>query len=181
MVVLVFTLKRHPILQRPNKMSKVQFPCRAHAAQNDSFLLVQLALHTPFKLTLDQKLNICSARNESEEAWLDSSAASLQFQSGSGRKSAHSIHEEIRLPAIVYAPHNVAYEHYVIRSYRFSQQGHLRFAGQAVSLLVVATHASSYKVFPGILTAFCSRYNVINCQRHISPPAAILTTMPIAP
>jgi hypothetical protein len=124
---------------------------------------------------------MCSTRSKPGQAWFDSSAASLQFHSDSGRKFAHSIHEEIGLPAIVYAPHDIAYEHYVIRSYRFSQQRHLCFTGQAVSFLVVAAHARRYKVFPGILTAFCSCHNVINCQRHISPPATILTTMPIAP
>jgi hypothetical protein len=158
----------------------MQLPCRAHTAQNDSSFRAQLALLTPFRTPAGRMTHDSLLPPRTCSSGARSSSRLAAIQSDSGRKSADSIHEEIWLPAIVHAPHDVAYEHDVIRSYRPSQQRHLRFTGQAVSFFVVAAHASRHKVLPGILTAFCSRHHVINCQRHV-PTAAILTTMPIAP
>jgi hypothetical protein len=52
MVILILGLKRNPILQRANEISKMELSRGTHPAEDDLFPLTQRAFRTPFKAAL---------------------------------------------------------------------------------------------------------------------------------
>lgn len=90
------------------------------------------------------------------------------------------VEEEIWFPSFVHPAHEVTDERDVIRSHGPAQQRHVRLLRSSIAFAVVAAHAGTDHVFPGVFAAPRNGDDVVDRQRQVSP-SAILAPMPIAP